>query len=67
MFRMSPYEPQGIVRLIPKTEDKSDVIEADEGQKNSRFSLFKKKYCPKCGARISNTYLQCPQCRTKLK
>lgn len=50
-----------------ENEKKSDVVKADEGKKTFQFNPFKKKYCPQCGAQISNTYLQCPQCRTKLK
>jgi hypothetical protein len=58
---------RGSISLKLKKEEKSDVIEAEEGQKNTRFSLFKKKSCPKCGGRISITYLQCPKCGIKLK
>jgi hypothetical protein len=58
---------RGSIRLIAKSEDKSDAIEAEEGQKKTLFSLFKKKSCPKCGGRISFTYLQCPECGIKLK
>jgi len=68
MFQVSLHEAIGLISLLsPEPEKKSNASDADEGQKKTLFSLFKKKYCPECEAPISNTFLQCPKCRAKLK
>jgi hypothetical protein len=57
MFQVSLQEVRGSISLLPGPEKKSDASEADKGKKNPLFNIFKKKYCPECGASISNTFL----------
>jgi hypothetical protein len=58
---------KGLISLALESKDESNAIEPKEVQNKERFSLFKKSHCPKCGSKISFTYLQCPNCGTKLK